>query len=151
MNLKEIRAAEIILRPNPKTPPRAPSASQRLTTARPVDRYGHLRGSPGAHPSWRRVACVATAEDGTWGLGITNFGRPVAAVINDHFAPLLAGQPCLATEKLWDMMARLTAPYGGAGLASYAISAIDTALWDLKGKLLGRPPEGPHLLLRDRV
>jgi L-rhamnonate dehydratase len=85
------------------------------------------------------VACVATAEDGAWGLGITNFGKPVAAVINDHFAPLLAGQPCLATEKLWDMMVRLTAPYGGAGLASYAISAIDTALWDLKGKLLGRP------------
>jgi L-rhamnonate dehydratase len=36
-------------------------------------------------------------------------------------------------------MRRISAPYGSAGLASYAISAVDTALWDLKGKLLGRP------------
>ena len=52
---------------------------------------------------------------------------------------MLAGQNCLATEKLWDMMQRITTPYGTAGLASYAISAVDIALWDLKGKLLGHP------------
>jgi L-rhamnonate dehydratase len=45
----------------------------------------------------------------------------------------------MATEKLADMMFRLTKPYGTQGLASYAISAIDLALWDLKGKLLGKP------------
>ena len=45
----------------------------------------------------------------------------------------------MATEKLWDVMRRSSAPYGSAGLASYAISAVDIALWDLKGKLLGRP------------
>jgi L-rhamnonate dehydratase len=60
-------------------------------------------------------------------------------VINDHFAPMLTGQNCMATEKLWDVMQRIAMPYGAAGLASYAISAVDTALWDLKGKLLGRP------------
>ena len=45
----------------------------------------------------------------------------------------------MATEKLWDVMVRSTAAYGGQGLASYAISAVDTALWDLKGKLLQKP------------
>jgi L-rhamnonate dehydratase len=45
----------------------------------------------------------------------------------------------LATERLWDMIMRMASPYGSAGLTSYAISAVDLALWDLKGKLLGVP------------
>ena len=45
----------------------------------------------------------------------------------------------MATEKLYDMMNRMTAQYGRTGLTSYAISAVDTALWDLKGKLLRVP------------
>ena len=60
-------------------------------------------------------------------------------MINDHFGPLLAGQQVTATEKAWDLMHRATAPYGASGLASYAMSAVDLALWDLKGKLLRRP------------
>ena len=34
-------------------------------------------------------------------------------------------------------MRRSSAPYGTAGLASYAISAVDIALWDLKARILG--------------
>ena len=45
----------------------------------------------------------------------------------------------MATEKLFDMMSRLATPYGSQGMASYAISAVDLALWDLKGKVLNRP------------
>ena len=101
---------------------------------------------------------VATAEDGTFGLGFTNHGEPVGEIVNGHFGPLLRGQDCVATEKLWDMMRRASAPYGSAGLASYAISAVDIALWDLKGKLLkrpvyellGGPAEGAHPLLRQQ-
>ncbi|MCZ6680993.1 MAG: hypothetical protein O7E52_27530 [Candidatus Poribacteria bacterium] len=137
MKIKEIRAVAVNLTPQSKTQPRVPQ----LDTdgfIRPMARYPEFsRGDGGTH--WARVACVVTAEDGTWGLGLTNHSGPVLSLINDHFAPLLVGQDCMATEKAWDLMRRSSAPYHSAGLPSYAISAVDNAMWDLKGKLLGCP------------
>lgn len=135
MNIAEIRAIEIDVTPTPSTSPRQPSRADTIAMARPISRYPQVAG----FPDWKRAACVVTAEDGTWGFGLTVHGGPVVRVINEHLAPALVGENCMAIEKLWDMMARMAAPYGGTGLASYAISAIDTALWDLKGKLLERP------------
>ena len=99
-------------------------------------RFKRLRSS--WRPTWPSVACLVTAQDGTWGLGMTRYGSPVAAIINDHLAPLLVGESCLAVEVLWDMMQRMTSPYAG-GLSCYAVSAIDLALWDLLGKLTAQP------------
>ena len=91
-------------------------------------------------PPWGEVLCVATASDGTFGVGMTAQAGPVVPIINDFFAPMLAGEPVLATEKHWNMMMRSAASFfGAAGLASFAVSAVDLALWDLKGKLLGVP------------
>jgi len=123
--------------PRPTTLPRRSGKDQPTVMGKPLSRYPGLKQT--GQPPWSTVACVVTAEDGTWGLGISLFGSPVAHIINDHFAANLVGEPCMATEKIWDMMVRMTAPYGGSGLASYAISAVDTALWDLKGKLLEKP------------
>ena len=81
----------------------------------------------------------STAEDGTWGLGMTSNASPVASIINDHYAAFLTGENCMSTERLWTMMVDSSVHYSAAGLAGYAISAVDLALWDLKGKLLGRP------------
>ncbi|MGH2530978.1 MAG: enolase C-terminal domain-like protein [Thermomicrobiales bacterium] len=137
MKIKAIRAAAIDLTPRPTTPPRVPRQDVDGFVS-PMARYPDFRRSDWSS-RWTRTACMVTAEDGTWGLGITVHGGPVERVINDHFAHALVGQNCLATEKLWDVMRRIAAPYGAGGLASYAISAVDLALWDLKGKLLGRP------------
>jgi len=90
-------------------------------------------------PRWEGVWVKVTAEDGTYGLASCSFGRPVAAVIADHFGPMLVGQEALAIERLWDMMFRMSKPYGTVGLASVAISGVDLALWDLAGKIQGRP------------
>lgn len=137
MKIKEIRAFEIDPTPRPKTAPRTPSRADTIKMTRPIARYGqHVEA---ATATWPRAACLVTAEDGTWGFGMTIHGGPTVRLINDHLGPALVGQPCMATEKVWDMMVRMAAPYSGAGLASYAISALDVALWDLKGKLLGRP------------
>jgi L-rhamnonate dehydratase len=141
MKIKEVRAVEIELNPKPKTHPREPSRAETIKMNRPIARYPQLLGKSGnvSFPDWKRPAVIVTAEDGTWGFGLSIHGGPVTRIINDHFAPNLVGENCMAIEKLWDMMVRMSAPYGSTGLTSYAISAIDLALWDLKGKLLQRP------------
>ncbi len=91
-------------------------------------------------PGWGEVVCVATASDGTFGVGMTSQAGPVVPIINDFFAPMAADEPALATEKLWNMMMRsANSAFGASGLASFAVSAVDLALWDLKGKILGVP------------
>jgi L-rhamnonate dehydratase len=108
--------------------------------ANPMTRYPRYAPyRPSWTPTWPNFWCVAEAEDGTLGFAIGNHGKPVAAVIDDYLGPLLAGEDCMAIEKLYDMAVRACAPFGAAGLASYAVSAIDLALWDLKGKLLEKP------------
>lgn len=65
---------------------------------------------------------------------------------------VLIGQEPFDTERLWDLMYRATLYYGRGGVAMQAMAGIDLALWDIKGKALGRPV---HALLggarRDRV
>ena len=135
MRIKEIRAIEIELNPQPKTSPRPSTQDKKLVMNRPIDRYPRS----GTDSDWKRPACIITAEDGTWGFGISLFGSPVVSLINTVYAPRLIGENCMAIEKLWDMMVRLSTPFGASGLASYAVSAVDCALWDLKGKILQRP------------
>ena len=80
------------------------------------------------------------------GGGVTECEAGVVLVVREHAFPDTRGteislpqENCMATEKLWDAMVRLSTAFGATGLASYAISAVDCALWDLKGKLLRRP------------
>ena len=74
--------------------------------------------------------------------GVAGLGGPVphevAYVVDQEFRGLLVGVDPLATERVWDMMYR-EAVHGRKGAAMMAISAIDCALWDLKGKWLGQP------------
>jgi L-rhamnonate dehydratase len=88
---------------------------------------------------WSDTVCIAIAEDGTWGMGMTGHAGPVVPIINHFLAPLITGENVMATERTWDMMFNHASLFGVGGLTSYAISAVDLALWDLKGKLLGVP------------
>jgi L-rhamnonate dehydratase len=108
--------------------------------ANPMSRYPRYKR---LRDSWRArldaVGVLVTADDGSWGFGTTILGTPTISLINDHLGPLLEGENAMATNKLWDMMMRIASPYSPAGLASYAISGIDLALWDLKGRVLKAP------------
>jgi L-rhamnonate dehydratase len=142
MKIKSITTIQIDTRPTPTTKPRIEvDEHNKNQMARPIFRYERFKREKAwtVPPNWNRPFCIVTAEDGTQGYGITIHGAPVASIINDHFAPTLIGEDCMATERLWDMMVRMSAPYGMGGVTSHAISAVDLALWDLKGKLLGKP------------
>ena len=137
MKIKDIGAFPIDLTPSIQTEPRVPKKASKGFIS-PMARYPEYQKREWTS-KWNRAACVVTAEDGTWGFGLTINAGPVTSIINEHFAPILRGRNCMATEMLWDVMRRVSAPFSSAGLSSYAISAVDNALWDLKGKLLGRP------------
>jgi L-alanine-DL-glutamate epimerase-like enolase superfamily enzyme len=77
-----------------------------------------------------------------WGEAISQFRESSLAtqiLVVDGFAPLIIHQDPLDVERLWHAMCRHAYWYGVEGIAAFAISAIDMALWDLKGKLLGQP------------
>lgn len=79
-------------------------------------------------------------DTGLIGLGETWYAATsVESVVHDHFGPLLVGRDPFEIERHWQTMFRLSdhAGYGGAELR--AISAIDIALWDIKGQSLNMP------------
>jgi L-rhamnonate dehydratase len=143
VKIKSIEPVKLALppRPGPEPVARRPRWSRDHEVANPMSKYPHVKAqrSLWAPKGWRPGFCKVTAEDGTWGLGMSPFNQPVAGLIRDHLGPQLVGHPALATERLWDMMTRMTKGYGAVGLPSCAVSAVDLALWDLKGKVMGRP------------
>lgn len=140
MKITEVNVVRVSLpQPALNAEPRRASWAAEAEVANPMSRYAKVKAHRSLWlPRWEGAWVKVTAEDGTWGLGSLNFARPVAPVV-EHLATQLVGEDCMATDKLADMMFRMTKPYGSTGLASYAISGIDLALWDLKGKLLDQP------------
>jgi L-alanine-DL-glutamate epimerase-like enolase superfamily enzyme len=77
-----------------------------------------------------------------WGECISQFresSRATKTIIEEGFAPLLVGEDALDVERLWHKMLDRIWWYGPEGIAAFAVSAVDMALWDLKGKALGLP------------
>jgi L-alanine-DL-glutamate epimerase-like enolase superfamily enzyme len=84
-----------------------------------------------------------TDSDGEIGLGYTytvmHGGAAVAVMVDRYLSPKLKGQDADHTEKLWQDLWWTLHYAGRGGHATSAISAVDIALWDLKGKRLGQP------------
>lgn len=97
---------------------------------------------PTDHNRFRSVCLVKiTGEDGQigWGECCSYFPEAslAAAKIVEGMTGLIVGQSALHTEIIWHSLRKHSWWYGsGGGIASIAISGIDIALWDLKGKLL---------------
>ena len=109
--------------------------------ARMLDVYPEFNEDRQADQGRRQVSEiyveVAAGCEGLTGL----FGpidRSQAFVIGTYLRPFLIGRDALATETLHDQMLRLHR-HGRSGLFVTGVSAIDCALWDLKGKAWGQP------------
>jgi L-alanine-DL-glutamate epimerase-like enolase superfamily enzyme len=108
--------------------------------ARMLDVYPEFNQPHVPRPGPRRLREIyveITADNGTAGL----FGpidETQAFVIDRHLRSFLLGRDPLATEALLDQMLRLHR-HGRSGLYMTGISAVDCALWDLKGKVLDLP------------
>jgi L-alanine-DL-glutamate epimerase-like enolase superfamily enzyme len=92
----------------------------------------------------RRLCLVRiTADDGQigWGEAVTTWEEATIATcrVVDGLASLIIGCDPVETQTLWRSLQQHTGWYGQGGIACYAISAIDMAMWDLKGKALGQP------------
>lgn len=66
-------------------------------------------------------------------------GRALKVVVEDDLTPLLTGEDPLDHERLWTKVQSRLQSIGRVGLFAQAYSAIDVALWDLKGKVAGLP------------
>lgn len=88
----------------------------------------------------RQVCLVkVVAEDGTYGWGEGYGPAPVVKAGVEFLTPLVIGEDPLQVEAIWSKMHLRALDYARRGVLVAAISAIDIALWDLRGKLLGQP------------
>jgi len=80
-------------------------------------------------------------EEGITGYGLTGGIQRFAVkeLINRELWPLLKNRNPLETESLWNLMYAVHNPRSQTGAWSSAVSAIDIALWDIKGKHCGEP------------
>jgi D-galactarolactone cycloisomerase len=87
--------------------------------------------------------CVVSTDDGIQGLGEAFYyatpANIVAHLISDGYAPLLIGRDPFDNAVIWNFLYNWTRDQGMKGLPISALSAIDIALWDIKGKALGLP------------
>ena len=99
------------------------------------------------HGEMRCFAIIAVrvqSDNGDEGLGYTytvgdTGGSAILAILDHDLAPLLKSEDPRRIEQLWKKMWWHLHYVGRGGIASFAISAVDIALWDLHAKRVGEP------------
>lgn len=97
----------------------------------------------GAHTHFELICVTITDANGVSGTGYTytggKGGRAIEAMLIHDIKPFLLGQDASGVEQLYDEMQWHVHYVARGGIASFAISAVDIALWDLRGKTTNQP------------
>jgi L-alanine-DL-glutamate epimerase-like enolase superfamily enzyme len=91
--------------------------------------------------AWDSTTMVAVHvhAGGKVGFGYTYAAAAAGRLIEETLAPAVQGFDAFAIPLAWAAMVHVVRNIGRPGIASMAIGAVDTALWDLKARLLGLP------------
>jgi len=110
-------------------------------TVHPLHLYAEFRAAP-APPPQRPIPFAALYVELRTEQGLTGRYGPIyeeqAFLIARKLRPFLTGRDPTPVEELWDQMYRLDR-HMQTGLGMMAISAVDNALWDLRGQAAGKP------------
>jgi L-alanine-DL-glutamate epimerase-like enolase superfamily enzyme len=94
-------------------------------------------------------------DAGITGVGESGVGgaplRVLHSIVCDELAPSIVGQDPFSVERCWRLMWQRSRQHGRAGLALFAMSGIDIALWDIVGKATATPLFKLWGAYRDRV
>jgi len=97
----------------------------------------------GDHTHFELITATVTTEDGLEGTGYTytggKGGHAIKAMIEHDLAPFIKGKDASDIEALYEAMQWHVHYVARGGIASFAISAIDIGLWDIRCKKAGQP------------
>jgi len=89
-------------------------------------------------PDWRtslgQILVAVDTDAGLTGYGVGGGGLSAIHIIRTVLRDLLMGRDPEPIDVLWRDMYRATLPFGRKGVAIMALSGVDLALWDLRGK-----------------
>jgi L-alanine-DL-glutamate epimerase-like enolase superfamily enzyme len=96
------------------------------------------------NPSGTRpiVTLEVDTDDGVTGIGVTYFGGALSRTLHhavEELGALAHGEDPLRVEAVAAKLRAAAGSAGPGGIFHLALSAIDTALWDIRGKVLGQP------------
>ncbi len=97
----------------------------------------------GDHTHFELITVTITLTNGCKGTGYTytggKGGHSIIAMIEHDLAPMLIGKESANIDDIFHSMEFHVHYVGRGGIASFAISAIDIALWDIRCKIAGQP------------
>jgi D-galactarolactone cycloisomerase len=113
----------------------------------PIPEEHRVRSGAGYKLARQGAFVEIVTDEGISGIGPCSFGSAsldlgsVAALTEHTFAPMLVGEDPHRIEHLWDKIyyGAIVRTHGPRGMGVAILSAVDIALWDIKGKALRAP------------